>query len=242
MDIKTLKGTIKDIFAIVFDKDGTLVGGVNLWKKIFSYQMKAAEEMDLNIREKADEIFGAREALPYSPLVTFHASEAPILIAVAVWLVYKLPWFKCKEYGKEIVNQGAKMISKEELLEPLPYAVEVINYFSKIVPVCIATSDSRENTVEMIEYLSLQEKVKCIVTSDEVENGKPDADILLKVSELLGVNTKNLLLVGDNEIDVETAKRACAKSVIVGDKDLGADGWVRNLLELIELNKESSYE
>jgi len=26
MDIKTLKGTIKDVSAIVFDKDGTIVG------------------------------------------------------------------------------------------------------------------------------------------------------------------------------------------------------------------------
>ena len=37
MDIKTLKGTIKDVSAIVFDKDGTIVGGVNLWKKLFNY-------------------------------------------------------------------------------------------------------------------------------------------------------------------------------------------------------------
>lgn len=242
MDIKTLKGTIKDVSAIVFDKDGTIVGGVNLWKKLFNYQMKAAEELGLNIREIADEIFGARDALPYSPLVTFHASEAPILIAVAIWLTYKLPWFKCKEYGEKIIELGAKMVSKEELLEPLPYAVQAINFFSKFVPICIATSDSKENTIEMVEYLNIQDKIKCIVTSDEVEKGKPDADILFKIAETLNIEPQKLLLVGDNEIDVETAKRAGAKSIIIGEKDLGADGWVRNFLEFIELNKENNYE
>ena len=237
MDVKTLKGAIKDIEAVVFDKDGTLVGGINLWKKIFSYQMKAAEELGLNIKEIASKIFGASDALAYSPLVTFHASEAPILMATAIWLVYKLPWFKCKEYGEKIIESGAKMISKEELYEPLPYAIPAIEFFSKIVPVCIATSDSRENTIEMIKYLNLKNKIKCIVTSDEVKNGKPDADILLRISELLATDTQKILSVGDNEIDVETAKRAGAKSIIVGEEDLGADGWVRDLGELITLNK-----
>jgi len=200
--------------------------------------LNAAEELGLNIRETADEIFGARDALPYSPLVTFHASEAPILMAVAIWLTYKLPWFKCKEYGEKIIELGAKMVSKEELLKPLPYAVQAINFFSKLAPICIATSDNRENTIEMVKYLNIQDKIKCIVTSDEVEKGKPEADILLKISEILNIEPSKLLLIGDNEIDVETARRAGAKSTIIGEKDLGADGWVRNFLEFIELNKE----
>jgi HAD superfamily hydrolase (TIGR01509 family) len=90
----------------------------------------------------------------------------------------------------------------------------------------------------MVEYLNIRDKIKCIVTSDEVEKGKPEADILLKISEILNIEPSKLLLVGDNEIDVETARRAGAKSTIIGEKDLGADGWVRNFLEFIELNKE----
>jgi phosphoglycolate phosphatase-like HAD superfamily hydrolase len=159
-------------------------------------------------------------------------------MAVAIWLTYKLPWFKCKEYGEKIIELGAKMVSKEDLLNPLPYAVQAINFFSKFAPICIATSDSKENTIEMVEYLNIRDKIKCIVTSDEVEKGKPEADILLKISEILNIEPSKLLLVGDNEIDVETARRAGAKSTIIGEKDLGADGWVRNFLEFIELNKE----
>lgn len=237
MNIKTLKGTIKDIYAIVFDKDGTLVGGVDLWKNLFNYQMIAAQDLGLNIREVATEIFGASEALPYSPLVTFHASEAPILMASAIWLVYKLPWFKCKELGKKIVESGEKMVNEEELFKPLPFAISAIDFFSKKLPICIATSDSKENTIKMVKYLNLVDKIKYIVSSDDVENGKPDADILIDLSKKLNLDTKNLVLIGDNEIDVETARRASAKSIIVGYDDLNADGWVRNLGELINLNE-----
>lgn len=88
------------------------------------------------------------------------------------------------------------MVSKEELLEPLPYAVQAINFFSKFVPICIATSDNRENTIEMVEYLNIQDKIKCIVTSDEVEKGKPDADILFKIAETLNIEPQKLFWLG----------------------------------------------
>lgn len=238
MNIKTINSIIRDIYGVVFDKDGTLVGGVSLWKKIFDYQMDSAEDLGLNIREIATEIFGAREAFPYSPLVTFHASEAPILLASAIWLTYKLPWSKCKDFGKKIIDMGGEKISREELYKPLPYAIPAIDFFYEKLPVCIATSDSKENTIDMINYLHLEDKIKYFVSSDEVENGKPDADILIKISENINIKTENLVLIGDNEIDVETAKNAGAKSIIVGDEDLGADGWIKNLLELINFNND----
>jgi len=236
MIIKTLTKNIEAEY-VVFDKDGTLVGGINLWKKIFNYEIESAKEMNLDIRETANKIFGADDIKPYSPLVTFHASEAPILMAAAIWINYQLPWYKCKEFGNKIIKEGSKKISKNELYEFLPGALNLINcFFSKNIPLFIATSDSKENTIDMVKYLNIEDKIKYIVSSDEVEYGKPDPDILLKIEEIVKIDIKKGVLIGDNEVDVETAKRANTNSIIVGKEDLGADGWVKSLEDLVDLN------
>jgi phosphoglycolate phosphatase len=236
MIIKTLTNSIEAEY-VIFDKDGTLVGGINLWKKIFSYEIDIAKSMKINIEKTANKIFGAEEAEPYSPLVTFHASEAPILMAAAIWMDYGLPWYKCKELGNFIIEEGSKKVNKKELYEVLPGAIPAIDFFiSKDLPLFIATSDSKENTIDMLKYLNIEKKIKFVVSSDEVEYGKPHPDILYKIESIIKKDIKKGVLIGDNEVDIETAKRAKSNSIIVGPKDLGADGWVKSLDQLIDLN------
>jgi HAD superfamily hydrolase (TIGR01509 family) len=150
---------------------------------------------------------------------------------------YQLPWFKCKELSNKIIKEGSKKISKKELYEFLPGALNTINNFSsRNIPLFIATSDSKENTIDMVKYLNIEDKIKYIVSSDEVKHGKPDPDILLKIEEIIKIDIKRGVLIGDNEVDVETAKRANTNSIIVGKEDLGADGWVKSLEDLVNLN------
>lgn len=51
--------------------------------------------------------------------------------------------------------------------------------------------------------------IDALVTADDVQNGRPDGDMILKAMELTGVtDAQNVLKVGDSAIDIEEGKSA----------------------------------
>lgn len=57
--------------------------------------------------------------------------------------------------------------------------------------------------------------IDALVTADDVKNGRPDGDMILKAMELMGVNDPlKVLKVGDSAIDIEEGKSAhCGMTV-----------------------------
>ncbi|REH01549.1 phosphonatase-like hydrolase [Flavobacterium aquicola] len=56
---------------------------------------------------------------------------------------------------------------------------------------------------------SVGETIDALVTSDDVKNGRPDGDMIVKAMELTGINDpKKVLKVGDSAIDIEEGKSA----------------------------------
>ncbi|MEL7636438.1 MAG: HAD-IA family hydrolase [Anaerolineaceae bacterium] len=63
--------------------------------------------------------------------------------------------------------------------------------------------------------LGLLDEFDVIVTSDDVENAKPDPDIFLKVLEKLGVSAQNALVFEDSQNGVLAAHRAGIRAIAV---------------------------
>ncbi|PJJ07821.1 phosphonatase-like hydrolase [Flavobacterium sp. 1] len=56
---------------------------------------------------------------------------------------------------------------------------------------------------------SIGETIDALVTSDDVENGRPAGDMILKAMEITGItDAKKVLKVGDSAIDIEEGKSA----------------------------------
>lgn len=56
---------------------------------------------------------------------------------------------------------------------------------------------------------SVGETIDALVTSDDVENGRPDGDMILKAMQITGItDSKKVLKVGDSAIDIEEGKNA----------------------------------
>jgi len=62
---------------------------------------------------------------------------------------------------------------------------------------------------------SVGETVDALVTSDDVKNGRPDGDMILRAMEITGItDSKKVLKVGDSAIDIEEGKSAyCGMTV-----------------------------
>jgi len=227
-----------DVEAIVFDKDGTLIGSIETLQYIFSEYVKAAHSLGYNTEKESSRLFGASLYSVDTPLYTTYSSEVMTLVAASVWLTYQYPWPKCRSIADEINRVAIQNLDKNVLYHPNPGAMEAIRFFSQQVPVCIATSDNQESVKRLLQHWEMKPLVKQVVTSDEVKNGKPAPDLLIRLSEDLAIPTGKILMIGDHEVDSLMAFNAGAHSISVGSKHLSSDDWVSNLQELLDLNLE----
>jgi phosphoglycolate phosphatase len=229
-----LKGNGFNITAdvVVFDKDGTLTQGLKVWKKIFLKQMEVSKEMGLDIEDEAREIFGVDTEKPYIPLAIAYSSEEKTLLAASIWLSHHLPWDECRGLASQIVEKALENMTDEELFEPVPGAMKAVETISKFVPVAIATSDSRENVERLLKTWNLEKKVDYVITSQDVEKGKPAPHMLQKVCEFFKSKCEEVVMIGDNKVDVEMAKSAGSKMISVGTFLEGADGWIKDFNKL----------
>ncbi len=222
--------------AIVFDKDGTLTEGLEVWRKIFSKQMEIASSMGLKIENEARRIFGVDVENQSTPLAIAYASEETTLLAASIWLSHEFPWDECRRLSKEIVETAVKKMSDDEIFTPTKGAKEALDFISQRVPVAIATSDSKSNVERLLKKWKMRERVNLVITSQDVNAGKPAPDMLYEICNAFGIECEDIVMIGDNEVDLKMARNAGAKSIIVGQESLGADGWVENLGELIPID------
>jgi HAD superfamily hydrolase (TIGR01549 family) len=108
--------------------------------------------------------------------------------------------------------------------------------------VVLATSASAKEAEHLTSAIDADDVIDAVTTKDDVEESKPDPDILQTALDKSGVDKDLALLVGDTVWDVEAAKRAGLDCVAVlsgglPEADLRAAGAVavyRDVAHLLE--------
>ena len=98
-------------------------------------------------------------------------------------------------------------------VRPLPGASELLQMLSELgVPWAIATSGAERYARLGVALLGLPEDTP-LVTRDQVRYAKPDPDLFLAAAELIGVDIRDSIVVGDSVWDLLAARRARALGV-----------------------------
>jgi len=120
------------------------------------------------------------------------------------------------DYIKEYFDEVGLGYSK---MGPLPGAMELINKFHSLkIPMAIATTTPRPKfDTKMVYHTKILEKMTCIVTGDEVINGKPAPDIFLLAASKLGKDPKKCIVFEDSPWGVQGANTAGCYSVAIPD-------------------------
>jgi pyrophosphatase PpaX len=79
----------------------------------------------------------------------------------------------------------------------------------------IVTAKRQATVALAFGVLPLRHLFDAVVTSDDVERGKPHPDGILRALELLGARAEEAAYVGDSPFDIEAAKRAGVYAVAV---------------------------
>ena len=101
----------------------------------------------------------------------------------------------------------------------------------------VATSSSRRMLDFTMGLLDLKEFFKVIVTADDIKESKPDPEIYLKASKMLGDSPNDCVVFEDSFSGVESATGAGMKVILVmtshkRDKFEKIDGAINDFSEI----------
>ena len=181
--------------AILFDWDNTLV---NNWDPIFFAYKKTLKALGLKKQSREETLKNAK----YSLRETFPR-------------IFKNDWKKAK---KIFYLEFEKIHLKK--IKSIPNALKVLKKIKEKKIKCGVISNKDGNLLRKeINKLGWKKYFKVIVGANEAKKDKPSKyPLLLALNKISLKCNKNIWYVGDNEIDVEFAKKNKCLSVFVENK------------------------
>ena len=182
-------GTIAAVHAFVFDLDGTLIDS----------KMDLVNSVDAMLRET-----GRTELLP-DLIASYVGHGAPQLMASTLGPT-----------SSEAERQEALAIfmkhydrQKLNLTRPYPGVVAGLQTLAdSAVPMAVLTNKPTQLSVEILDGLKLTRFFRCVYGGDSFSTKKPDPSGVLTVLHELGVPSDASAMVGDSDVDIQTARNA----------------------------------
>jgi beta-phosphoglucomutase len=180
-------------FAIIFDMDGVIIDS-NPYHKISLRQFCEKYGYHLSDQELINKIYGRTNKEWIANLFGVLTNE------------------ELANYGEE-KEALFREIYKNDIcaLKGLPEFLK--NLQEKNIPVAIGTSAPRSNVDFVLSHTHLGKYFSVILDESNVEHGKPNPEIYLKVAATLGYEANRCIVFEDSLSGVESARRAGAKVV-----------------------------
>ena len=217
---------IKNYDAIIFDMDGTLIDSMWMWKQI-DIDFLA----DHNIEFK-DSMSKEIEGMSYTETAQFFIEKFEFDYTLdeikKIWYDMAKDYLQKKVKLKDGISELLELIKKEN------------------IPMGIGTSASKEFADIALSSNNITSYFETVVTSCEVEKGKPFPFVFLEVARRLGVDPSRCLVFEDTEAGVDAALNAGMDVVAVHDlsseeyKEVIIDKatkYVYSVRELFEIEK-----
>lgn len=188
---------LKNIKAVIFDLDGTLVDSMWMWKQIdIDYCKKCNVDMPLDLQKEIEGLSMRETAVYFKENLNIDHSIEEMM---SDWndmarqtYTYDVDFkIGCKDFLDNLKNNGIKT--------------------------GIATSNSRELLNAVTAALNLEDYIDCFKTGDEVGRGKPAPDIYLAVADELGVAPEECLVFEDIIPGLQAGINAGMKTCAVAD-------------------------
>lgn len=218
---------LKEIKAVLFDLDGTLVDSMWMWKDIdIEYLGRHGKEVPGDLQKDI---------------------EGMSLTETAVYFKNR---FELSETLEEIKQEWMDMARDKYTHEvPLkPGAERFLKYLKKQgIRTGIASSNGMELVHAVLKAQGIDEYLDSVHTCCDVKRGKPHPDIYLLVAEELGVKPEECLVMEDVPMGLLAGKNAGMKTCAVEDdfsrdqleeKRKLADYYIQNYDDILEKRYE----
>ena len=116
----------------------------------------------------------------------------------------------------EFINFYSKNINKES--KPIKGIFEFLNWAkSKNISMGVCTNKREHLAVDLLKKIDMYKYFEYVAGADTFDSNKPDPKHLTNVVEIIGGNLKKTIMVGDSEVDANSAQNANLPFVLVKD-------------------------
>ncbi|MGM0378651.1 MAG: HAD family hydrolase [Bacillota bacterium] len=174
--------------AVIFDLDGTLIDSMWIWEEI---DIKFLEKRNIEFK---DDLQSDIEGMSFTETAIFFKEKFKLDDSIE----------KIKKEWNELAYKYYK--------NKIPLKSGVLSYLkllkSKNIKIGIGTSNSRLLAELVIDQKNIKEYFEVLITSCDVNKGKPSPDVFLKVSKDLKVSPEECLVFEDTLAGIKAAKSA----------------------------------
>lgn len=196
------------IKAILFDMDGVLIDSHDAWFYIFNKAYKKFENKQMSV-EDFDKLLWAKA---FDKVAKDY---------------FSVPIKEIRDYYKEIYEDYRTRLN---VIEGTEEALSMLK--SKNIKLAVVSNTQRNVVERVMKDVGLYKYFDLFLGGDDVINGKPEPDILLKCLDILKLKKDEVLFVGDTRWDRMAAEKAKIK--FIGFKQNG-DKRIESLKELVEI-------
>ncbi len=218
---------LKDIKAVIFDLDGTLVDSMWVWVNIDTeYMAERNLVMPPNFKEEIEGMSFEQTAVYFKE--TFKLSDS-----------------------LEVIKDTWNSMAVDKYRNEVPFKTGAIEFIKHLkannIKIGIATANHRSLVLEVLKAYNVLEDFDSIITSCEVNVSKPAPDVYLAAAKQMSIEPKDCIVFEDVPNGIKGGKAAGMKTCAVEDdftKDLVdvkkglANYYIKDYKELLEGNFE----
>lgn len=205
---------------IVFDKDGTLIEQKPVLLALAQARFQSlAKIVNNKVAEEWAETMGINmctKEIDYRGPFAYAPTREEVLIAATIIRQHEsAEWSHAKDLAQEAYEKADKAMKP-------PYGAILIKGVEQTLRklkasgflTALATTDSHKRAHRAFDYLGISKYFDVIIGDEDVENGKPAADMILKACELTECLPSDAVMVGDSLGDLLMGKNAHVKACI----------------------------
>lgn len=214
----------KEIKAVIFDMDGTLIDSTGIWQEI-------------------DETFFARRNM----VLPSNYSQKIVHLGLRQAAIYTKDTYNLKENVEQIIEEWREMSTEmyHNVVELKPHALSLLDIFKKNnIKMAIATANDEQLYLPCLKRLGIEHYFDFVADVNHVKEGKNSAKIYLYLAEKLKIKPENIMVIEDMPTCIKTAFENGFITIAVADpasknfeeeKRSNSDLFVDNFEELINL-------
>ncbi|MEW9699449.1 HAD family hydrolase [Paenibacillus sp. SI8] len=127
-----------------------------------------------------------------------------------------------------------------EPIEGIPELLQTLRNHQ--IPIAIASSSPRKFIEEVLAKFGLSNHFACVVSGEEVNEGKPAPDVYLETAKILGVDPAHCVVLEDSKNGVSAAKAAGMTCIGYinpnsGNQNLSVADWVVDAVKDINMEE-----
>ena len=119
-----------------------------------------------------------------------------------------------KDMVKEFINHYAKNIDKKS--KPMSGVIDFLKWAkSNQILMGVCTNKQERLAIDLLKKINLSEYFEYVAGCDTFDFNKPDPRHLTNVIEIIGGDVKKCIMVGDSEVDSQSAQNAKIPFILV---------------------------